>query len=148
MFDSDRIFKSWNSKYAGSRFGTEKSGGYRHGIICRRPLGEHRVIFAMATGRWPEQQVDHLNRKPWDNRIENLADVSQSINQRNRNKKANNTTGATGVYWVERDQRWVAKINPSSNKRISLGGFSSFEAALCARKAAEKKLGYSDGHGV
>jgi hypothetical protein len=148
LFASDRICNSWNSKYAGKPFGRINSQGYREGSIFCRQVQGHRVVFAIATGAWPVGQIDHGNRITSDNRPCNLSDVSQSINQRNRSKKANNTSGVTGVYWVERDKRWVAKINREPRERITLGYFTSFDAAVLARRAAEMTLGYKVGHGV
>jgi hypothetical protein len=56
------------------------------------------------TGEWPEADVDHINRKPSDNRWNNLRDVSRSDNLHNREV-------TSGVYWAARDSVWVATIS-------------------------------------
>ena len=60
----------------------------------------HRAVWAVCKGRWPEQQLDHINGNKQDNRIENLREVSQSENNMNMLYpwKPNAKTGLPGVY--------------------------------------------------
>ena len=59
----------------------------------------HRAIFAWCHGRWPLQQLDHINGCKTDNRIENLREVSQTENRLNMVHpwKPNKDTGLPGV---------------------------------------------------
>jgi hypothetical protein len=61
--------------------------------------------------------VDHVNRNPFDNRLENLRIVTSEENNRNKTKPCNNISGNMGVY--KRKNRWVAQINDNNNKKIS-----------------------------
>lgn len=45
----------------------------------------HRIVSYIHHGAWPKHQLDHINRDQLDNRIENLRDVRQTVNMRNRN---------------------------------------------------------------
>ena len=60
----------------------------------------HHAIWAVCKGRWPKQQLDHINGNKQDNRIENLREVSASENQMNvlYPWKPNAKTGLPGVY--------------------------------------------------
>ena len=54
----------------------------------------------------------------------------------NRKLFKNNKTGKTGVYYVEKSDKWRAKIS-FEGKIIHLGYFSSYEDACAAREKAE-----------
>ena len=62
----------------------------------------HRIIWIMLKGEIPEGfNIDHFNRQPHDNRIENLRCVKKFINAQNKGIQINNTTGITGVHYSE-----------------------------------------------
>jgi len=75
--------KNWNSRWAGERAGCVNQYGYRQLTYSKRNYLEHRVVWLWHHGVWPSQVVDHVNRDQLDNRIENLRDVSHSVNRRN-----------------------------------------------------------------
>lgn len=54
----------------------------------------------------------------------------------NQNLKSNNTSGKSGVYWREEQQRWVAMIF-AGGKHKTLGSFKEKADAVERRKAAE-----------
>ena len=60
----------------------------------------HHVVWAWHHGRFPTLQIDHINGKRFDNRIENLREVTQSENMRNMvyRWKPNAKTGLPGVW--------------------------------------------------
>lgn len=55
-----------------------------------------------------------------------------------RKPNRNNTSGVKGVYWSEREQRWIAKICVKG-KNITLGRFATKGPAIRARLAAEEQ---------
>ena len=59
----------------------------------------HHAVWAVCKGRWPEQQIDHVNGNKHDNRIENLREVSDRENKLNKlhEWKPNKDTGLPGV---------------------------------------------------
>ena len=59
----------------------------------------HHVVWAWHNGCFPTMQIDHVNGNGFDNRIENLREVTQSENMRNQHRtwKPNADTGLPGV---------------------------------------------------
>ena len=53
--------------------------------------------------------------------------------------RCNNTSGATGIDWMPRKQRWRASICFKGRRRY-LGSYTRFEDAVKARKRAEEEL--------
>lgn len=65
-------------------FTTERFDGYHHGHYNKKDYLRHRVIWEMFNGPIPKGMViDHINRKPGDDRIENLRCVTTKENTRN-----------------------------------------------------------------
>ena len=95
------------------------------------------------TGRWPTE-IDHANGRPGDNRWDNLLDRDHSANMRNGALRRDNTSGFPGIR--VRSGRWRAEITVAG-RRHHLGCFATIEAAIAARDAAERRNGFSLGHG-
>lgn len=132
--------KRWNARYAGSQALTAVSpGGYLVGCILGRPWRAHRVIWAMQTGSWPKDQIDHIDCCPTNNRWENLREASGAENSWNRRVGNDTTSGIKGVYWHKRDKRWNARIF-SQRRNIFLGNFKTREEAEAAASAARKDI--------
>ena len=119
--------------------------GYLGGKFRGYRLLAHRVVFYLNHGYWPNQ-VDHINGNRIDNRIENLRDVPQKDNMRNKAMGRNNTSGYTGITVLDNPKRYKAKIM-FNHKYYHLGVFNTLEDALKARKDAEVKFGFSARHG-
>lgn len=50
----------------------------------------------------------------------------------------NSKSGVKGVYWSDREGRWIAKIG-FQNQTITIGRFSNLDDAISARRDAEEK---------
>lgn len=138
----------WRSVKAGEVAGGMHKDGYldvRIKVFGCRPF-LHRLAFLVMTGSWPVGQVDHLNGNRTDNRWENLRDASKGQNMRNRCLGRHNTSGVMGVHWCKTHQCWRSRID-KDKKKYSLGYFSDFFEAVCARKSAENRLDYHKNHG-
>lgn len=141
-FPNERIFKSWNTKYADEEAFTAITGdGYKIGSIENVRFYAHRVIFKMVHGTEPPQ-IDHINGQRPDNREINLREATDFINRHNAARSKNNTSGCTGVCWNRRERRWVASIS-----NYKLGRFLSKKDAIASRKRAEIEFGYHPNHG-
>jgi len=137
----------WNALYAGKpAFASLSGSGYKNGRIFNKAYLAHRVIFAMATGAWPVNHIDHIDGDPLNNSANNLRDVTRQENNRNQKLHASNTSGHIGVHWDKGNSKWVAMISVG-NKMINLGRFPHIEDAIAARQAAEIEYGFHANHG-
>lgn len=116
-----------------------RSNGY---ILVRfrwRLYKAHRVIWLLHYGEWPVDQLDHINRVRHDNRIANLRLATNTQNNINKPKQANNTSGFKGVSWNKDCNKWQSHIR--INKRsFYLGLFETKE------EASEKYLSIAKSH--
>ena len=65
--------------------------GYWGVLIKGKRYKVSRIIWKMMTGKDPEHEIDHINHKRDDNRIENLRDVPGIVNEQHKS-----TTVANG----------------------------------------------------
>lgn len=133
--------------HAGSKAGciNESRGiSYERIKIDGKAYKSHRLAWLYVYGELPEGEVDHINGNTLDNRIANLRDVTRRENCMNKTKRADNSSGVTGVS--KQNGKWVARIS-HNKKRILIGSFDSLEAAKESRKEAEVKYGYHSNHG-
>jgi len=101
----------------------------------------HRVIWAYHYGEIGKGvYIDHINRDPLDNRIENLRICNISQNQGNSKLNFNSTSGFKGVHMLK-SGRFQAGIN-KQGKKFHLGTFDTAEEAHAAYlKAAGEYFG-------
>lgn len=146
-FKDEREWKIFHSRFAGRPALKTVSGyGYKCGSLCGHRLAAHRVVWAVANGRWPSGVIDHINGDRLDNRIENLRSVSRAENQRNMKMNKANKSGVTGVWWNQSRRRWVAEIGSGENRKV-LGYFREKRKAAEVRRNEERRRGYHENHG-
>ena len=93
------------------------------------------------TGKFPIDQVDHINLDKLDNRWVNLREATNSQNQANIHAHITNTSGFKGVSWHRGVQKWRAQIERDGHS-CYLGYFDTPEAAAAAyANAAQKHFG-------
>ena len=137
------LSRAWAKHYADRPALTDVSrDGYMRGMVRGVYLQAHRVCWAVLTGEWPVQDIDHINGVRTDNRAVNLRVVSRAENSRNQKIRSTNTSGHMGVYWSKRHDRWIVYVN-----RVYVGLFHDFDEACRARKAAQDRLGFHPNHG-
>ncbi|MBZ9873106.1 HNH endonuclease [Mesorhizobium sp. BR1-1-9] len=104
-----------------------------------KQFSAHRIAWRIVTGKWPTQEIDHINNNRADNRIENLrlADRSQNSSNRHYNRPKHNLP--RGVYLNEWSQRYFARIY-HLGKQQSLGTYDTPEQAAEAYAIAAQKL--------
>lgn len=103
-------------------------------VVSKYNIRMHRLVMNCPD----DMDVDHIYHNNFDSRKEFLRIVTKSQNQWNRGLNFNNTSGVTGVYWQNQNEKWYAQIMVK-NKSIYLGTFDDFDEAVQARKDAEIK---------
>lgn len=130
--DYDKIKdRCWREAKSGYNYSAIQSGNKKDRVFLHNLVMEHNPSDGMV--------VDHINRDTMDNRKKNLRLCSVAENTNNRTIGRNNKSGILGVYWNNRQQRWIANIG-YNKKLISLGAFHEFEDAIIARLNAECSL--------
>lgn len=138
---------TWNRRHAGKEaFCQTNKKGYKVGKLLGRYAAAHRVAWAMAYGRWPINQIDHINGDRSDNRLRNLREVTLVENSRNTKRPSTNTSGHIGVGYHKNVGKWFAHISVSRKMR-HLGYFADKADAIAARLTAERELGFHPNHG-
>lgn len=153
MFATQRAASTWNSRYANTEAFTaslpnsrDSETAYLQGNVLSKHHLAHRVIWAIVYGEWPKDQIDHINGDRADNRLKNLRQVSVVENGRNQKLRKSNNSGVMGVHWYGARNSWQVYID-INRKRVHVGYFTDFDAAVSARRAAEVKYGFHENHG-
>ncbi len=148
------VMSYWATKgiiKAGNNIGkayTNHSGkSYMRVTIKQKPYFVHRLIWLYMHGHFPTKGMDHINGNGIDNRLSNLREATCLENARNLRKYITNTSGSTGIKWIERLKKWKSVIFVN-RKSIYIGIFKHKNDAIFARKEAEIKYGFHENHGA
>lgn len=96
-------------KRKGDIAGSPHNCGYLQITINGNKYLLHRLIFMYFYGRWPNQ-IDHINGRRSDNRIENIRECDFSKNHGNKRLNRNNTSGYKGVFYIKSSGRWMTYV--------------------------------------
>ena len=117
-----------------------RKDGYSQIKINNKPYKTHWLIFLYHYGYLPKI-VDHVDRNPSNNKIENLREATKSQNCMNRKPYKNFSSKYKGVSWHELSNKWMSNIT-INYKHIHLGSFTNeIDAALAYNNAAIKYFG-------
>lgn len=144
--DSDLAEFKWCASFK-SNYGDNGAYIAVRGIKAKKKsitIRMHCIVMARMLGRlflFPNEEVDHIDLNPLNNRRSNLRLTSHQQNSANRRKPISNTSGFKGVCWDKQTNKWQAKIGVN-NKQKYLGRFDTPEEAYAAYcKAAEELHG-------
>ena len=124
----------------------DSSNGYIAICVQNKRYRAHRLAWLYVSGKFPKDQIDHINHDRADNRFANLREASNQENHKNTSIQKNNTSGVAGVNWHKASGKWKARIKVSQED-IHLGLFIDIIEAAKARKSAEVKYGFHENHG-
>lgn len=126
-----RLVKTSSRAKVGDIAGRLKPDLYREVRVDCVAILEHRIVWAMANGRWPVDEIDHINGVKDDNRIENLREASSAQNSQNITKaRSDNKTGLLGVSYYKNHKTKPYKADCRINGvTVYLGRFNTPEKA-------------------
>ena len=146
----ERDAKAFNTCHAGKEAGKLFRYGQTKALrrqvkLFNKNYFAYRLIWVMMTGDWPEQGIDHIDQDSTNDRWENLREASNSVNQRNSRMKKNNTSGYTGIRWVEKENRWRQETQCNGVRYRS--SHKTKEEAVAERERLKKEHGFTENHG-
>lgn len=115
--------------------GCTKKDGYKQINIEGTSYLIHRLAWFYCFKEWPSL-IDHINRNKSDNRLDNLREVSQSLNIHNSSDKSNKS-GFRNARKVGNKYQSAIKVN---GKSIHLGMFNTAEEASEKAKKYREQL--------
>ena len=134
-----RKIKAGINTEVGGIAGSRDHRGRLRVVIDGKRYYAHIIVWLFHNGYFPEHKIDHIDRNPSNNRIENLREVTQSCNLRNAGLRSDNVSGVKGVCAY--GDKWKAQIMVFG-RCIYLGDHASFLEAVYHRLAAEQCLGW------
>lgn len=112
--------------------------GYVHVRLDGRLYKGHRLVWLYVHGAWPVGVIDHMDGNRANNRITNLRDVVDSVNQENRRTPdRDNRTGLLGV--TKHGRGFMAQI-VAKGRHHYLGTHDTAEQAHEAYVTAKRRL--------
>lgn len=142
-----RLFDSYNGKgrlrsKAGSIAGHKCKGYFRiHFKIADKKCyySAHILAWFYMTGKWPKNEIDHIDLNKSNNAWKNLRLATHQQNACNMRRRINNTSGFKGVSSRIGGDKWYAHIR-RNGKTFYIGTFDSKIAAAVAYDNEAKKL--------
>lgn len=137
--DATKHHRRLNGQEAGCpRKCSNGHGAYWVIKINRVPYKRAQIVLMVASGIWPSDVVDHKNGDKLDDRAGNLRHATVMHNNWNHKRRAKKASTPMGVRMTE-SGRFQARIR-CNNKLISIGTFSTEEAAASAYQSKRKEL--------
>lgn len=141
-YDPDTGVIRWIAKGKGrikkKEAGTLLHSGYVGICVGTKRWQAHRIAWALYYGKWPKDQLDHVNGIRTDNRICNLRAATNAQNGKNLGLSKANKSGVKGVCFDKQTGKWRAIIKVNF-KQLNLGRYADLQEAIAARKTAEQQ---------
>ena len=122
----------------GDQAGYVSVAGYRQIRLYGKPYYSHRLAWLYMTGYWPDDEIDHINGRPGDDRWCNLREATRQENALNQGIRSNNNSGVKGVfltrYGTYQASVWIAR------KRVYCRNFKTLEKAAAAYQDAALRI--------
>lgn len=113
--------------------------GYKTVTLKGKSYRAHRLIWALVTGEWPKDFIDHIDRDRSNNKFTNLRVCTQKQNNINKTPSKNFSSPYLGVCKPRGRKLWLAQLQQDGRCRF-LGYFSSEVDAAKAYDLAAKEV--------
>jgi hypothetical protein len=143
LFDYKDGHLYWKVKKCKNVLIGQKAGSYapKNNIdvmISGQVYKAHRLIFLMLHGYLPKF-IDHIDRNPLNNKIENLRAATGTQNMCNTKLRIDNKSGEKGVLWDKRALRWRT-VCVYQKKQYSAGSFKNIDDAIKSVRKLRESL--------
>jgi hypothetical protein len=106
-----------------------------------RQIPVHRIAWLMQTGKWPKEQIDHINGVRTDNRWINLRDVSCAVNSQNRHRKCGRSRDLPiGITEMFRNGRRFFRVSCQRNGVKMQNNFACIQTAVLMLEKFKRDL--------
>lgn len=129
-----------NCSRVGEIAGHRNKKGYIIIKFRQRAYKAHRLAWFYMTGKWPDDQIDHVNRDKSDNRFSNLREADNSLNVHNIGIQKNNTSGFKGVSYDQKLNKYRAYLDYRGKRYFLKLHDTALEASI-ARETKFEELG-------
>lgn len=111
----------------------------KNGQLSASYDGQKILIYWIIIGcPFKNYDVDHVDRNPKNNLLDNLRVISHQKNRTNQNMRIDNTSGYKGVSWDKSRDKWICHIKYKGTQ-INLGRYDNLiQAAMIYDKYANK----------
>ena len=123
----------------GKVLGTKNATGHIVLQLDKRMYLAHRLAWFYCFKEWPIGIIDHIDRDPSNNRLDNLREATKATNNYNSKLYNTNTTGIKGAFFDCRRNKYYSQI-VFNGKKTWLGYFNTSEEAGSAYAVAAKNL--------
>ena len=126
------------ARFIGKRVGRVSRSGYVQIFVDGKYYQAHRLAWLYVVGRWPKEDIDHIDRCKTNNKFSNLREATNSENLQNNAKalRSNKSTGLLGVTFHKKTGKYQSMIMIGKKQKY-LGLFASKEDAAKAYQAAK-----------